>query len=200
MSDLTIKSINIFKIHKRFEQKFLSDLTEICICQDITTHLITHCKVSTPAIIKLRSELRFDQHNLVLSKESLVLTRIIIMFSNETTLPQQSVFNYEIYLYFPEHKLAIKVDEKRRKGRSNDYEIKRQKVIEKELDWKFIWINPGENDFDMNIRTNKIHNHITESTKKSLTGNISKRLLERKFKSDHSIKYKALEYVVNKTL
>ena len=122
------------------------------------------------------------------------------MFSNETTLPQQSVFNYEIYLYFPEHKLAIKVDEKRRKGRSIDYEIKRQKVIEKELDCKFIWINPGENDFDMNIRTNKIHNHITESTKKSLIGNISKRLLERKLKSDHSIKYKALEYVVNKTL
>ena len=47
-----------------------------------------------------------------------------------------------------------------------DYEIKRQKAIEKELDCEFIRLNPDEKDFDMDIHINKIQNHIVQLTKK----------------------------------
>ena len=43
-------------------------------------------------------------------------------------------------------------------------------------------------DFDMNRLVNQIYSHIIESTKKSLIYALSKRLLELKFKSNHSIK------------
>ena len=45
-----------------------------------------------------------------------------------------------------------------------DYEIKRQKAIEKELDCDFIRLNPDEKDFDMDIHINKIQNHIVQLT------------------------------------
>ena len=45
-------------------------------------------------------------------KEKSVTIKIIIVFSNEKILQQHSVLNYEIDLYFSQHKLAIEVDEK----------------------------------------------------------------------------------------
>ena len=43
-----------------------------------------------------------------------------------------------------------------------------------------------------------MHRDIKQSSKKSLTDNISKRLLELQFKSNHSIISKALKYVIKK--
>ena len=54
-------------------------------------------------------------------------------FSNEKALPKLSVLIWKIDLYFPEHKLATEVDGKGHEDRNIDYEIKRQKTIEKEL-------------------------------------------------------------------
>ena len=53
-------------------------------------------------------------------KEESVTTKIIKSFSNEKTLPQHSVLNYPIDLCFPEHKLAIEVDEKGHTDRDNE--------------------------------------------------------------------------------
>ena len=47
---------------------------------------------------------------------------------------------------------------------------------------------------------NKIHRHIKKSTKKTLIDGISKRLLELKLKSNHSIKLNGLKWIVKKIL
>ena len=62
----------------------------------------------------------------------------------------------------------------------------------------FIKINPDEENFNIFKAINEINRHIEKSTKKSLIDKISKRLLELEFKSDYSIKSKALKYVVKK--
>ena len=46
---------------------------------------------------------------------------------------QFSIASYRIGLYFPEHKLAIECDEHHHKDRDIDYEIRRQKFIEDQL-------------------------------------------------------------------
>ena len=51
----------------------------------------------------------------------------------------------------------------------------------------FIRINHDEESFNIFKPINEVHRHIKESTKKSLIDKISKRLLELKLKSDHSI-------------
>ena len=68
--------------------------------------------------------------------------------------------------------------------------------------------NPDAADFDMNRLINQIYTHIIESTIKqtkvstqnSLIDDLSKRFLELKFKSNHSIKSKCLKWVVKKFL
>ena len=66
----------------------------------------------------------------------------------------------------------------------------------------FIRINPDENNFNNFKEINEIHRHIKrsteKSTKKSLIVDLSKRLLELGFKSNHSIKSKCLKLVIKK--
>ena len=63
-----------------------------------------------------------------------------------------------------------------------------------------IRINPDEENFNIFKEINKIHKQIKKSTKKSLIGDLSKRLLELEFKSNHSIKSNCLKWVVKKIL
>ena len=67
--------------------------------------------------------------------------------------------------------------------------------------------NPDDADFDMNKLINEIHIQIIKSTKKtkvstkkSLTDDLSKRLLKLEFESNHSIKSKCLKWIVKNIL
>ena len=73
---------------------------------------------------------------------------------------QYSVLGYKIDLYFHEYKLAIKVDEWGHNDRNIDYEIQRQKVIEKKLGCVFTRINPDEENFNIFKTINKIYRNI----------------------------------------
>ena len=74
------------------------------------TKTIMHCRVSTPKAIELPTRLEFNQHDLIMTKEQLVLTKRIKEFASEEILLQHSLSSYKIDLYFPGHKLAIEVD------------------------------------------------------------------------------------------
>ena len=59
---------------------------------------------------------------------------------------QYTVIGYRIDLYFHKYKLAIEVDELGHNDRNIDYEIQRQKALERELSCVIIRINPNEKD------------------------------------------------------
>ena len=73
-----------------------------------------------------RCKLGFRLHDITISKEESVTTKIIKTFSNGKMLPKHPVLSYQIDLYFPKHKLEIEVDE-------NDTltEMKEKKMKEK---------------------------------------------------------------------
>ena len=87
--------------------------------------------------------------------------------------------------------------------RNSNYEKSRQLIIESH-GITIIRTNPDAADFHINRLINQIYTHIIESTKtqtkKSLIDDLSKRLLELEFKSDHSIKSKCLRLIVRKIL
>ena len=121
---------------------------------------------------------------------------------------QHNVLGYRIDLYFDDYRLTIEVDEYGHNDRNIDYEIQRQKGIEKELGCEFITINPDEQDFNVFNAIIKIHRHIKKSAKESpeksskkyLIDKISKILLELEFKSNHSIKSNLLKRIVKYVL
>ena len=89
-------------------------------------------------------------------KEPGTIFTIQKVFEGISMKRQFSVGSYRINLYFPEHKLAIECDEYDHKDRDIDYEIRRQKFIEGQLNSKFIRYNPNAEDFMIESVLNKI--------------------------------------------
>ena len=74
--------------------------------------------------------------------------------------------------------MAIEIDELGHNDRNTDYEIKRQREIEKELNCVFIRTNPDAADFNINKLNNQIFKHIIQSKTRKTKKQISKRIIE----------------------
>ena len=74
-----------------------------------------------------RCKLGFTLHGITMSKEELVTIKITKTFLNEKVLPEYSILDNQIDLYFLEHKLAIEIDEKEH----TDRDQKKKKMKEK---------------------------------------------------------------------
>ena len=72
--------------------------------------------------------------------------------------------------FFDDNKLVIEVDELGHKNRDIDCKTERQKAIEKDFGWKFIRINPAENDYIISyISKNQLKIINREDPKKTIT-------------------------------
>ena len=107
-------------------------------------------------------------------------------------------------MYYHDYKLAIEIDENGHSNRNIDYEIKRQKAIEQEICYEFIRIDPEKEDLDIFKAINEIFRHIkqlsNQLTKKTYINKISIKLLKLDFRSDTTIKSKAIKYIVKQIL
>ena len=136
-----------------------------------------------------------------------IISAFQVAFEGETILAQYCIKKKRLVTYFPKYKLGIEVDEYNHEGRNFNYEKNRQLMIESH-GITIIRTNPDAADFDMNRIINQIYTHIIKSTKKqakvstkkSLIDDLSKRLLELEFKSNHSTKSKCLKWVAKNIL
>ena len=102
--------------------------------ENFAIQTIMDCR-ATPAV-NFKTKLRFNQLDPIMTQEQSVLSKIVTLFATEEIFLQHNVFGYRIDAYFPKYKLAIIVDEQ---GHNNiDYEIERQKALEKES-WLYIY-------------------------------------------------------------
>ena len=98
------------------------------------------------------------------TKEQSVIKSIKDVFEGENMQIQYSVLSYRIDLYFHKYKLATEVDKLGHADRNIDYEIERQRALERELNCVFIRINPDERGFNILREINKIHRQINQLT------------------------------------
>ena len=172
------------------------------ICNDLALKIIMNC--TTDESCNLKRNLGFTPHDVINTKEQTVLNSIKDAFEGENMQTQYTVLGYRIHKY----KLAIEVDELGHNDRDIDYQIQRQKVLERELSCVFIRINPDAIDFNIFKEINKIHGHINQltkqktkkQTKESIIDNLSKGLLELEFKDHNQIKTKFLKWIVKNIL
>ena len=132
-----------------------------------------------------------------MTQEQSILTKIIKAYSTEEISFEHFVLGYRIDAYFLKDKFAVEVDERGHNDRDLKCEIERQKALNRELDCKFIRINPAKDSFSIFNEISRIHDYIVKSNKKSVK-KISTRLLGLEFKAEHSIKRKCLKWVVKK--
>ena len=82
--------------------------------------------------------------------------------------------------------------------RNTDYEIKRQREIEKELNCIFIRTNPDAADFNINKLNKQIFKHIIQSKEEKLKNKFTKELL--RYVSSIFIILKPIKYFVKEIL
>ena len=75
---------------------------------------------------EFRSKLGFKLHNITISQEESIIKKIMKTFPNEEMSLQHNALHFFIDLYFPEHRLAIEVDEKGHNGRNETEEVERK--------------------------------------------------------------------------
>ena len=112
-----------------------------------------------------KRNLGFTLHDLINTKEQTVINSTKDASEGENMQTQYTVLNYRIDLYFHKYKLAIVIDELGHNDRNIDYEIQRQRVLERELSCVFIRMYPDAVDFNIFKEINKIHRHINQLTK-----------------------------------
>ena len=113
-----------------------------------------------------------------MTQEQSILTKVRSIFPNEKIISQHCVLGYRMDAYFPKQKLAIEIDENGHQDRDFEAEIERQKALEKELNCRFIRINPAKEKFDVFNQIGRIQDFVFESNEKSLLKTISGRLLD----------------------
>ena len=149
-------------------------------------------RLSNPKTIKFRSDLGFNQINLILKKEQSVVIPLLTAFSAEKIKLQHKALKSKILrtgMYFSEHKFAVEIDEKGHANKNQNEENKRQTKIEKHSGWKlFHRINPDAEGFDIFLEISKIQNYITQSNKEKLERekNVKIKKLKNKLKKTRS--------------
>ena len=156
---LTNKYQKKYKKHRSESNESTKQPNRRFIQNDLALNVIMDCRTDESR------NLGFTLHDVINTKEKTVLNSIKDAFEGENMQSQYTVLNYRIDLYFHKYKLAVEIDELGHNGRNIDYEIQRQKELERELDCAFIRINPDTIDFNIFKEINKIHRHIKKLTK-----------------------------------
>ena len=109
MNNLTKQQIRKYKIDK--SRLIKGSKYSMYVREDILIPITMQSRLLDSKKVKFRSDLGFNQINLILKKEQSVIESIRDTFKGEDIRIQYTVLGYRIDLYFYEHKLAIEIDE-----------------------------------------------------------------------------------------
>ena len=160
-------------------------------------------RVSSKKVLEIKEKLGLDPNCYVFLEQD-IISAMQIAFEREIMHTQYCVQNKRLDLYFPKCKLGTEINNYGHVNRNFEDEQSKQLTIEEKRGCKIIRTNPDAPDFTIYRLINQVSICIEQSTiksaKKSLIDDLSKRLLELAFKSNHSIKTKCLKWLVKKIL
>ena len=160
-------------------------------------------RVSSKKVLEIKAKLGLDPNCYVFLEQD-IISAMQIAFEREIMHTQYCVQNRRLDLYFPKCKLGTEINNYGHVDRNFEDEQSKQLTIEEKRGCKIIRTNPDAPDFTIYRLINQVSICIEQSTiksaKKSRIDDLSKRLLELAFKSNHSIKTKCLKWLVKKIL
>ena len=123
MNDLTKQQIRKYKIDRA--RLIKGSKHSMYVHEDILIPIIMQSRLSDSKTIKFRTDLGFNQINLILKKEQSVVIPLLKAFSAEKIKLQHKALKNERVrtdMYFSEHKFAVEIDEKGHIHRNQDEE------------------------------------------------------------------------------
>ena len=190
MNELTKEQIKNYKIEK--SRLIKGSKQSMYVDEVIAIPIIMQNRLSKPETIKFRSDLGFNQINLILKKEQSVTIPLIKAFSTEKIELQHKALENESVktgMYFSEHELVVEIDEKENIDRNQNKENERKIKIEEHLNCKFHRINPDEENFGVFVEISKIQNYITKLNQVKMKSKFARELLSYMSSISKLIKY-----------
>ena len=132
MNDLTKQQIRKYKIDRA--RLIKGSKHSMYVHEDILIPIIMQSRLSDSKTIKFRSDLGFNQINLILKKEQSAVIPLLKAFSaEEIKLQHKALKNERVRtdIYFSKHKFGVEIDEKGHTDRNQGKENKRQTKIER---------------------------------------------------------------------
>ena len=153
----------------------MNELTKKTNCKVQNRHeiiaisIIMQTRLSRPETIKFRSDLGFNQINLILKKEQSIVVPLLKAFSAEKIKLQHKALENERVktgIYFSEHELVVKIDKKGDIDRNQNKKGERHTKIGKHLNYKFHRINPDAENLNILLKLAKYKIALLNQTKK----------------------------------
>ena len=188
------------------KQKYRQELTpnaeyqrcRVFLRNDLVKSKIKSCRKSSKKFLEFKKRLELEP-DVVTCDEQDFISALQVAFEGEIILTQHCTKSKRLDAYFSKYKLGLEVNEYNNEGRNFKYEKNRQFVIES-YGITIIRTNLDAADFDMNRLINQAYMQIIKATKKPLIDDLSKRLLELGFESNHSIKSNCLKWIAKNIL
>ena len=205
-SDVDKCLINVIQKKQKYRHELMPNTNfqqcRVFVRNDLVEKKIKSCRKSSKKFLEFTKKLGLDL-DVVTCDEQDIIKILHDKFEGETIITQYSIKNKRLDAYLPEYKIGIELDEYKHEYRNFNYDKSRTKMIENH-GITLIGTNPNGPNFDIkNLVVQRcicIKEAIKKQTKKSLIDDLSKRLLELEFKSNHSIKSKCLKWVVKNIL
>ena len=137
MGELTKQQIRMYKIDRA---KLVRGSKQSMYVSQVIAIPIMQTRLSKTETIKFRSDLRFNQINVILKKEQSVVIPLSKAFSAEKIKLQHKILENERIrtdINFSEHKFVVEIDEKGYIDRNQNEENERQTRIELHSNRKF---------------------------------------------------------------
>ena len=131
MNDLTKQQITKYKIDS--VRLIKSSKHSMYVYEDILIPIIMQSSLSDSKTIKVRTDLGFNQINLILKKRTISVRIINRYIQRKRYTNSIRCFMLRIDLYFYEYKLEIEIDELGHNDRNTDYQIKKKREKKKNL-------------------------------------------------------------------
>ena len=190
MNERTKKQVREYKIEK---SRLIKVSEQSMYVHEVTAiRIIMQTRLSKPKTIKFRSNLGFNQINLILKNEQSVVIPLLKAFSSEKINPQHKALENERVktdMYFSEHELVVEIDEKGHLDRNQNKENERQIKTEKRLNCKFHRINLDAEHFYIFVEISKIQNYITKSNEEKMKSKFARELLSYMSSISKPLKY-----------
>ena len=168
---------------------------------DLVKRKIKSCRKPSEKFLNFKEKLGLDYYDVNCDEQD-IISALQVAFEGEIIYTQYCIEKKRLYAHLPKYKLGIEVDEYHHSYRDPNYEQSKQLMIEGHGITAIRTTPEAPNCIYRLI--NQIYMQIIESTKKqtekstkkSLIDDLSKRLLELEFQSNHSIITKALKRIL----
>ena len=190
------KTKGITEEEKRKYKAYFESETGISIIEKPTRDIIERCKL--PEANELRKKLGYNHEDIMVQEETSIAEKTIKLFPNENIVLNKKFNNRKPDIWFKNHNLFIKVDERNHENYDTNDEKEREDMFKKH-NFKILDVTPYDPNFDLFKFLGEVNLYISKLREKNAANKVINKIAEDSEKIVAVTKLKELKRYMPKT-